>query len=188
MLHYSAAFGDADLLKDILKKKPELVNAINKYGMTALHAACFHGHLECVQILLEAGADANIPSASANFTFPLHLAVTRLQKEIVELLILNGRADPRLKDYRGQTPLDIARELSLEGDSMLDDEDEKAALITCIQECSLKINHGSLKPFAFVSSRPSKAPKAVFAEAEFLTPNELHLNDFFKSDTAITKY
>lgn len=188
MLHYSAAFGDAYLLKDILKKKPEMVNAINKYGMTALHAASFHGHLGCVQILLEAGADANIPSASANFTFPLHLAVTRLQKDIAELLILKGRADPGLKDYRGQTPLDIARELSPEGDSMLDDEDVKIALIACVQECSLRMNHGSLKPFAFVSSRPPKASKAVFAEAEFLKPNELHLNDFFKSDTALTKY
>lgn len=187
MLHYSAAFGDTQMLKESLQKMPEAVNSINKYGMTPLHAACFHGHYECVQILLDAGADANIPSATPNFKFPLHLAVTRLHKDIVELLILRGRADPGLKDYRGQTPLDIARELSLEGDSMLDDEDTKADLIACIQECSVKMEHGSLKPFAFVSSRPPKVPKVVFAEAEFLNTNELHSNQFFKSDTAISK-
>ncbi|MFA5077744.1 MAG: ankyrin repeat domain-containing protein, partial [Candidatus Micrarchaeia archaeon] len=55
--------------------------------------------------LLESGANPNIPGVHSYMQFfPLHLAVTRDAKEMVELL-LKHNANPDNADYGGYTPL-----------------------------------------------------------------------------------
>lgn len=39
---------------------PVLINAVNDAGNTALHWAALNGHLECVKLLVQAGADVTI--------------------------------------------------------------------------------------------------------------------------------
>lgn len=187
MIHWAAAYGETEYLKEIIANEPGLINKVNRHGMTPLHAAAFHGQVFCVKLLLNAGADPNIPSAGAKFTFPLHLAVTRLQNEIAELLLVEGRADACLKDYLGQTPLDIARNLSVENDSLAQDEDEKQALIRTLLECISKVHASSLRPFTFVSGnrkRTRSRPEIFFNETDLPSPLS-HSVDFFKSETAI---
>lgn len=58
----------------------------------------FAGHCECVELLLAAGADPNIPDK--DFMSPLHLAKS---KEIAERL-LTSRADPSALDGLSRTP------------------------------------------------------------------------------------
>ena len=77
------------------------VNA--RYGiLTPLIFAIDHGHADVVSVLLEHGADANLPGENG-FT-PLHLAVARAQHAIVSLLISHG-ANVNAVSQEGHTPL-----------------------------------------------------------------------------------
>ncbi|KPP66106.1 myotrophin-like, partial [Scleropages formosus] len=55
-LHYAADCGQADVLEFLLSKGAD-VNAHDKHGITPLLSATYEGHLACVRILLEKGAD-----------------------------------------------------------------------------------------------------------------------------------
>ena len=68
-------------------KKPQDPNVTNTQGWTALHFAAEHGHLECVRLLLEAGASVN--QANGPFT-PLFMAVQKGNTEGVRLLLEAG--------------------------------------------------------------------------------------------------
>ena len=91
-----------------------------KTGETPLHAATAKGFnkgmFDCVKLLLESGADPNIKAKSGIPTAtyyrdikvvgetPLHLAAAYGTKEMIEIL-LEYKADPALKDDRGESPL-----------------------------------------------------------------------------------
>ncbi|KAI6241190.1 Non-specific serine/threonine protein kinase [Aphelenchoides fujianensis] len=77
---------------------------------TALHCACARGHLECVQSLLESGAEINARDATGRT--PLHLALSRSHTDIALLLITKG-ANVELADENGDTPLHLAARLGL---------------------------------------------------------------------------
>ena len=72
-------------------------------GMTALHLAAYHGHLEVVQVLLEFHAEVNIVDNRCRTA--LGYAAERGWTEIVKLL-LQANADMRLE--RGGTTLELA--------------------------------------------------------------------------------
>ena len=42
------------------------INIQGRDGHTGLHSACYHGHLRCVQFLLESRADSNLVAACNN--------------------------------------------------------------------------------------------------------------------------
>lgn len=67
-------------------------------GTTALHFACFHGHLDLVYFLLFNECEINILD-DKNST-PLMKAVQSLETEIVFVLLDNG-ADPNIKNCNG---------------------------------------------------------------------------------------
>ncbi len=185
-IHWASAYGDLELLEKILKHHPSLVNKVNRYGMTPLHAACFHGHLESVKLLLKSGADPNISSSSAKFTFPLHLAATRMHKEICKVMIVEGRADASLRDYLGQTPLVIARSLCLENDSLAREDEEKQELIQALQESIASVEVKSTRPFTFVSGHARREPTIFYNETDMPSPTARSA-DFFRSETTIKR-
>jgi Ankyrin repeat len=49
----------------VLKDNPELLDETNKDGLTPLHLACLEDKPPCVEALLLAGANANIPSGGS---------------------------------------------------------------------------------------------------------------------------
>ena len=51
--------GDVDRVREQLAAQPDLVQARDAKGATALHLAALHGHRELVTLLLERGADIN---------------------------------------------------------------------------------------------------------------------------------
>ncbi len=100
-LHSAASAGDAERVRELLKKGAD-PNAKNEYGNTPLHEAAFRGHVDVARLLLEHGADPNIQSK--NGLTPLHEAASHGHFDVVELLLEHG-ADPNIKDKYGNTPL-----------------------------------------------------------------------------------
>ncbi len=140
----AATLGDAERVRALLKEKPERARERDPGGVTPLHRAALHGHLEIAKALIEAGADVN--AADRRGHTQLHTAVKAGHKDIAQLLLDKGAkinaqnivgrtalhfavwrgynelvelllargADPALKDVQGQTPLDQAKQLANE--------------------------------------------------------------------------
>ena len=91
---------------EILKRQPELVNARNRAGLTALYLVCGPpGPIDMVEFLIEKGADVN--TRMGNKETALIMAIKSLQPEIVKLLLSNG-ADPDATTGGGDHVLFIA--------------------------------------------------------------------------------
>ena len=76
-----------------------------KGGLTALLFAARQGALDCVQLLVKAGADVN--QASVDGSSPLLVAVQNGHYNIASFLLERG-ADPNLANNKGWTPLYLA--------------------------------------------------------------------------------
>ncbi|XP_014681457.1 PREDICTED: serine/threonine-protein kinase TNNI3K-like isoform X2 [Priapulus caudatus] len=65
-LHAACTNGKSlDLIQFLLDQKVS-INCQGKDGHTALHSACFHGHIKVVQYLLDHGADMNLTAYSSD--------------------------------------------------------------------------------------------------------------------------
>lgn len=95
-LSNAAAYGDAENLAIHIQNCD--INAAPN-GMSALHFAAANGHMNCVQMLVEAGANVNACSNEHGIT-PLHSAAKLDFAHIVRYLVQNG-ADPNLKGKSG---------------------------------------------------------------------------------------
>eukprot|EP01042_Synura_sphagnicola_P000526 gene526-562_t len=74
-----------------------------EYGSTALHVAAVWGHTDVTTLLLDRGANVNLPDG-VGWTALMRAAVWG-QKEMVRLLLLRG-ADVNSRDQRGKAVLD----------------------------------------------------------------------------------
>ncbi|XP_069684698.1 myotrophin [Periplaneta americana] len=65
-LHYAADYGQGDVIQYLLSKGAN-VNAKDKHGISALLAAIWEGHTDCVKLLLEQGAqkDGRAPDGTS---------------------------------------------------------------------------------------------------------------------------
>jgi ankyrin repeat protein len=103
-LHEAAAVGQVDRVQALLADDPRSVDAFSADGFTALHLAAFFDRPRVVELLLEQGADASVPSANAMRVLPLHSAAAAGSVRAVEAL-LASRADPNARQPGGFTPL-----------------------------------------------------------------------------------
>eukprot|EP01100_Stratorugosa_tubuloviscum_P002714 TRINITY_DN1645_c0_g1_i2.p1 TRINITY_DN1645_c0_g1~~TRINITY_DN1645_c0_g1_i2.p1 ORF type:complete len:1407 (-),score=647.45 TRINITY_DN1645_c0_g1_i2:5-4201(-) len=71
-------------------------------SISAIHRAVQHGNIECVQLLISAGAEVNF--IDSNSETPLHISVSRADTQITALLLEFG-ADPTIHDATGATAL-----------------------------------------------------------------------------------
>jgi ankyrin repeat protein len=100
---------DKAFLQSFLDSYPELVNG-SLFGRSVLYRAVTGGDVPVVTLLLERGADPNVPAVTKNKSTPLHLAAERSNKELIELLLKAG-ADVDQPDAVGVTPLAVARRI-----------------------------------------------------------------------------
>lgn len=95
-VHEAAYFGYADVLRVLTEKRgqpePELDAQGHYNGLTALHDAVWHGHLEAAQILVDAGARLDLKT-HAGLT-PRELALLYRYDDLARLLVEAERASP----------------------------------------------------------------------------------------------
>ena len=101
LLHWPAANGNLEILRYLLslvppkdvaadKSIPTLVNHRNVNGNTPLHWAALNAHLECVKVLVAAGADAGIVNeVGHDALFEAELGEKEGSKEVVEWMLKN---------------------------------------------------------------------------------------------------
>lgn len=105
-LYIASQNGHDKVVYLLCSKRPDLlINYVALNGSTALYVAAENGNLECVKILLQFGADANI-GYLAGYT-PLYVAAQKGHYSIVETLLKYG-ADVNRKTRRGATSLYVA--------------------------------------------------------------------------------
>ncbi|XP_013402085.1 ankyrin-3-like isoform X4 [Lingula anatina] len=78
---------------------------LDEDGPAPLHLAAKQGATECVQLLLQHGANPNIQDKELQK--PLHLAAERGAAQCVQLLLQHG-ANPNIQDKWGSTPIHFA--------------------------------------------------------------------------------
>ena len=141
--HTPITLGIADNDEDRLAAMSALLNAgadlqiPNNKGVTALHVACFQGAPQVVELLLEAGADANTESTIVNPVKPLDYAMLRpadaAREKIVELL-----------QARGGQPK-ISEKGAVGGDDSLESKKEQLSLPIVKQKTSFSEEKGPWK-------------------------------------------
>jgi len=82
-LHSAASAGDAERVRELLKKGAD-PNVRDEYGNTPLHVAAYEGHVDVVRLLLEHGADPTVKNKDGDT--PLDLARARGHREVVSLI------------------------------------------------------------------------------------------------------
>ncbi|TMW85346.1 hypothetical protein EJD97_023294 [Solanum chilense] len=104
----AAKKSDESALRELIEAEDDRdVDAVDDDGRTALLFVSGLGSEPCVKLLAEAGADVNYRDRSGGLT-ALHMAAGYVKPGVAKLLIEIG-ADPEVQDYRGQTPLSLAR-------------------------------------------------------------------------------
>ncbi len=105
-LHYAVTAGNTDAVALLLRFSPN-IEVKNPYGNTALHIACYKGHLAIVEMILDQVEDSQSLLKLKNLLeqTPLHVAMYSKQLAIVEYIIIKHRAslDLSLRDTEGHT-------------------------------------------------------------------------------------
>jgi hypothetical protein len=95
-LYYASSFGLTEVVRMILDGDKDVdINALGgRSHSTALHVSTFRDHMDIVKMLLERGADPNIPNDEDES--PLFWAMENKDEEMQELLLKHG-AEPLKK-------------------------------------------------------------------------------------------
>nr|OQO16740.1 hypothetical protein B0A51_15282 [Rachicladosporium sp. CCFEE 5018] len=104
-LYHGCSFGLYRAASTLVADGADIDAPGSRFGGTALHGATFRGHVEIMEMLLEAGADAN--KADHQQITPLHSAAILDDASVIGKLLRYG-ASSEVKDSGGETPLDWA--------------------------------------------------------------------------------
>jgi ankyrin repeat protein len=99
--------GDTEEINRLLEEGADLNEQEPEVGSTALILAADYDQLDAAKILVENGADPNLPDNYGNT--PLMGAVFMENKEMVKLL-LNAGADPNFENDEGMSALTYAKD------------------------------------------------------------------------------
>ena len=86
----AAALGDTKRLKKMLEEGEANLPEHSADGWTVLHLACFFGHPETAEMLIDRGANVHDQSANTLANQPLHAAAAGRNAECVALLLAAG--------------------------------------------------------------------------------------------------
>ncbi|CAM1307958.1 Uncharacterised protein g4722 [Pycnogonum litorale] len=80
-IHYAADYGQAEVIEYLIQKGAN-INAKDRHGITALLAAIYEGHTDCVKILLKKGASKEelAPDGSTYFDAAEKIEIKQLLK------------------------------------------------------------------------------------------------------------
>ncbi|XP_059100097.1 POTE ankyrin domain family member B-like isoform X3 [Peromyscus eremicus] len=100
--HEAVCMGKRKVVVRLLRKNQFHVNDEDEGKRTALHFACFYGHIHLVRFLIF--KDCEINALDNQMSTPLMKAVQSWETEIVSVLLDHG-ADPNIKDYNGEAAI-----------------------------------------------------------------------------------
>uniref|UniRef100_A0A336KFP3 CSON008262 protein n=1 Tax=Culicoides sonorensis TaxID=179676 RepID=A0A336KFP3_CULSO len=104
----AALWDNYELLEDLLSEEAHLINCVDSWGRTPLHASAITADSQCMRILINAGADVNIQCGPrGDNKTALHLSAEHGHASNMKEL-LNAGASFTVKDINGLTPLDLA--------------------------------------------------------------------------------
>ncbi|XP_044127127.1 ankyrin repeat and SOCS box protein 2 isoform X1 [Bufo gargarizans] len=101
-MHEAAYYGSLHCLKLLLKAYPVMIDQRTLHEETALYLATVQGHLECIQFLLQSGAEPDIVNKSRET--PLYKACERKNSSVVQMLV-DYRSDVNHRCNQGWTAL-----------------------------------------------------------------------------------
>jgi len=118
LLQWCAYYGDVSAMKFLLMQGASFEGLGENLG---LNGACFHGHWQLCQFLIERGADPNQPSADTGET-PLHSALVKHESAkhtlVVKVLLAHG-AKPNCATKPGVETGGFMRDVRTRGESPL---------------------------------------------------------------------
>ncbi len=107
-LHVAAWEGNEEIARVLLDAGAVVNGAKDQLSPLGWAVSMKTPNLKLVKLLIDRGADVNRHDGLAKET-PLHDAAQSGNAELVKLL-LEAKANPAAKDFRGNTPLDLAKE------------------------------------------------------------------------------
>ncbi|KAI8333604.1 ankyrin repeat-containing domain protein [Chlamydoabsidia padenii] len=108
-LHRWAIRGDVDVVRVLLQAGAD-PNVTDHAGYTPLHEAALRNRGNVVRLLLENGANVN--AKGVDLDTALHDAIDNGHPDVVEILLQFG-ADPHIRNSKGMSPMEMAKELDL---------------------------------------------------------------------------
>src|SRR6267143_7002720 len=90
IISVAAAVGDQERVEQLLRKDAGLARRLDSARVSPLAYAAREGHLHIVRLLLEHGADPNLPEELAPDGLALYWACCKNHLEIAELLLQHG--------------------------------------------------------------------------------------------------
>ena len=104
-LLWASRYNQLEELQELLQTHASEVNCQDDRGSTALHMASANGHIEAMNLLLNAGASVDLCNAEGNSA--LHWACSNGRSEAVRLLMEHKAVPSKLNAFE-RTPVDDA--------------------------------------------------------------------------------
>uniref|UniRef100_A0A8R1TVC8 Ankyrin repeat and sterile alpha motif domain-containing protein 1B n=1 Tax=Onchocerca volvulus TaxID=6282 RepID=A0A8R1TVC8_ONCVO len=109
VLHLAALLGHKEVVKILLSVDSQMVRIKDRRGCLPIHLAAWNGHVEVLQTLINAEPNT-IDAVNNAKESPLHLSAQHGHGKVVTLLLAK-HADPRMRNARAETALDVAARL-----------------------------------------------------------------------------
>lgn len=105
-LHTAVLVNNSQIIQHLINHKG-ILDKTDDTGLTALQLSCYKGHADITRQLLRAGAQSDLPTKSQEMSTALMIAAAHGFEDCAKVL-LEGRANPDLQDYRGHTAVSRA--------------------------------------------------------------------------------
>ncbi|CAK9144526.1 unnamed protein product [Ilex paraguariensis] len=106
-LHVAATAGHTEIVKEIVKARPDFAWKKNSHGHTPLHLACSKGHLEITRELLRLDTDLSSLQDDGGKT-PLHCAAIKGRVNIIDEILSVSLESAEMITNSGETVLHMA--------------------------------------------------------------------------------
>ncbi|KAM0944976.1 putative ankyrin repeat-containing domain, PGG domain, ankyrin repeat-containing domain superfamily [Dioscorea sansibarensis] len=107
-LHIAASLGHTDLANEIINRNPDLASDLNPRGLSALHLASAHGHLEIVKFLISGVGPHLCLLKDKDGRLAIHVAAMKCKTDILEELIKGCPESARALTYQHESIIHIA--------------------------------------------------------------------------------